>query len=69
MYTKLFHKTSPTKVNRWKTPTQGGKLHSKKSQKVIFILQIQKKIATQTLKLTSKISGYNNPYSLILNIS
>jgi hypothetical protein len=33
--------------NRWKTPTQGGKLHPRKSKKVIF-QQTQKKIAKQT---------------------
>jgi hypothetical protein len=42
-----FHKSTPTKDNRWKTPTQGEKLHPKKSKKVIF-QQTQKKIVTQT---------------------
>jgi hypothetical protein len=42
----LFHKSIPTKDNKWKTPTQGGKLHPRKSKKVIF-QQTQKKIATQ----------------------
>jgi hypothetical protein len=45
--TVSFHKTSPTKDNKWKTPTQGGKLHPRKSKKVIF-QQTQKKIGTQT---------------------
>jgi hypothetical protein len=31
IYTIYFHKSSPTKNNRWKTPTQGGKLHTRKS--------------------------------------
>jgi hypothetical protein len=46
--TIAFHKSSPIEDNRWKTPTQGGKLDPrKKSKKVIFQLT-QKKIATQT---------------------
>jgi hypothetical protein len=36
IYTISFHKSKPTKDNRWKTPTQGGKLHPRKSKKVIF---------------------------------
>jgi hypothetical protein len=34
-------------IYRWKTPTQGGKLHPRKIKKVIF-QQTPKKIATQT---------------------
>jgi len=44
---KYFHKSSPTKDNRWKTPTQGGKLHHRKSKKVIFLQQTHKKRDTQ----------------------
>ena len=47
IYTISFHKSSPTRDNSWKTPTQGGNLHTRKSKKVIF-QQTQKKIATQT---------------------
>jgi hypothetical protein len=47
IYIISFHKFSPIKDNRWKTATQGGKLHPRKSKKVIF-QQTQKKIATQT---------------------
>jgi hypothetical protein len=47
IYTVSFHKSSPSKDNRWKTPTQGGKLHPRKIKKIIF-QQTQKKIATQT---------------------
>jgi hypothetical protein len=47
IYTISFYKSSPTKDSRWKTPTQGGKLHPRKSKKVIFE-QTQKNIATQT---------------------
>jgi hypothetical protein len=43
-----LHKSSPTKYNRWKTPTQEGKLHPRKSKKVIFFQKTQKKIATRT---------------------
>jgi hypothetical protein len=39
-----FHKSSPTKENRLKMPTQGGKLHPRISKKVIF--KTKKKIAT-----------------------
>ena len=38
--------TNPA-LQRWKTPTQGGKLHYRKSKKVIF-QQSQWKIITQT---------------------
>jgi hypothetical protein len=31
-----FHKTSPSKGDKWKTPTQGGKLHPRNSKKIIF---------------------------------
>jgi hypothetical protein len=48
IYTISLHKSSPTKDNRWKTPTQGGKLHPRKSKKVIF-QQSQKKIHTPPL--------------------
>jgi hypothetical protein len=47
MYTISFHKSSPTKVNRWKTLAQIRKLHPRKSKKVIF-QQTQNKIATQS---------------------
>jgi hypothetical protein len=48
IYTISFYKSSPTKDNKWKTPTQGGKLHPRKTKKVIFFQETQKKIATQT---------------------
>jgi hypothetical protein len=47
IYIISFHTSSPTKNDRWKTPTQGGKLHPRKSKKVIFFQQTQKKIAPQ----------------------
>jgi hypothetical protein len=46
--TKSFHKFSPTKNKRGKTPTLGEKLHPSKSKKLIFFQQTQKKIASQT---------------------
>jgi hypothetical protein len=46
-HTISLHKSSPTKDNRWKTPTHGGKLHPRKSKNIIF-QQTQKKIATQS---------------------
>jgi hypothetical protein len=36
IYTISFHKSSPTKDNRWKTPTQGVTLHPRKGKKVIL---------------------------------
>ena len=57
--TKIFHdkikfaqylSTNPVlqKLMHKKMPTQGGKLHPRKSKKVIFFQQTQKKIARQT---------------------
>jgi hypothetical protein len=48
IYTTSFHKSSPTKDNRWKMPTPGGKIQPRKSKKVMFFQQTKKKIATQT---------------------
>jgi hypothetical protein len=31
-----FQKSSPSKDNKWKTPTHGGKLHPRKSKKIVF---------------------------------
>jgi hypothetical protein len=36
IYTISFHKSSPSKNNKGETPAQGGKLHPRKSKKVIF---------------------------------
>jgi hypothetical protein len=36
IYTISSHKSSPTKNNKWKTPTQGGKLQARKIKKLIF---------------------------------
>jgi hypothetical protein len=35
IYTIFFHKSSPTKDNRWKNANTGRKLHPRKSKKVI----------------------------------
>ena len=43
-----FHKSSPTKDNRCKTPTQGKKIYPEKSKKIIVFQQTQKKIGIQT---------------------
>ena len=59
--TVSFHKSSPTKDNRWKTPTQGVKLHPRKSKKVIF----QQTHTNIILPLTRKLTGTNNHFSLI----
>jgi hypothetical protein len=42
-----FYKTSPTKDNKWETPTQGGKLNPRKTKKAIIFQQTQKKTDTQ----------------------
>jgi hypothetical protein len=58
-------KSSPTKDNRWKTPTQGGKLHPRRSKKALFQQTHTNIIPPQTRKLR----GSNNQFSLIfLNI-
>jgi len=48
IFTISSHKYSSTKNNRWKTPTQRGKLHPSKSNKLIVFQLTPKKIATQT---------------------
>jgi hypothetical protein len=35
-FTQSFHKSSPSKENKGKTPTQGGKVCPRKSKKVTF---------------------------------
>jgi hypothetical protein len=65
-FTQSFHKSSPTKDNRWKTPTQGRKLHPRKSNKVIF-QQTQKKIAHKH-NSTSNNKNNRKQQSLFLNI-
>jgi hypothetical protein len=36
IYKLSFHNSSPSKDNKWKIPTQRGKLHPRKGKKVIF---------------------------------
>jgi hypothetical protein len=47
--------------NRWKTPTQGVKLHLRRSKKVIF----QQTHTNIIPPLTRKLIGSNKPFSLI----
>jgi hypothetical protein len=47
--------------NRCKTPTQGGKLHPRKSKKIIF----QQTHTNIIPPLTTKITGSNDHFSLI----
>jgi hypothetical protein len=56
-----FHKSSPTKDNRWKIPTQGVKRHPRRSKKVTFQQTHTNIIPLQTRKLT----GINNHFSII----
>jgi hypothetical protein len=71
IHTISFHKSSPSKDNKGKTPTQGGEICPKKKQESNLSTNIKEdshmnRIAT----LTTKISGSNNYFSLIsLNIS
>jgi hypothetical protein len=46
---KGIYSTNPSlqMIIRWRTPTQGGKLYPRRSKKVIFFQQTQKKIATK----------------------
>ena len=43
-----FHKPSTSKDNEWKTPTKGGKRHTRKSKEVTSFHQTQKKLTTKT---------------------
>jgi hypothetical protein len=55
-----------------KTPTQAGKLHTRKSKKVIFFKQTPKEDSHTDIipTLKTKVTGSNNYYSLIsLNIN
>jgi hypothetical protein len=66
-----FHKSSPTKDNRWNTPTQGGKLHSRKKQENTLSKNSKENNQTNIIPpLTTKIMESNNHFSLIsLNIN
>jgi hypothetical protein len=65
IYTISSHKNSPTKDNRWKTPTEEGKLHPRKSKKIIF-QETQKKMAIQT---ENNIKNKRKQQLLFLNLS
>jgi hypothetical protein len=70
MYTISFHKSSPTKDDRWKTPTQGGKLYPRKKQESNLSTNPKEDSHTNIIPpLTTKITS-NNHFSLIsLNIN
>jgi hypothetical protein len=61
MYSISSHKLSPTKDNRWKTPTQGVKMYPRRSKKVIF----QQTHANIIPPITKKLTGSNNHLSLV----
>jgi hypothetical protein len=73
IYTISLHKFSPSKDNKWKFSTQGGKLHpKKKKQENNFLLTNQKEDSHKNITphLTTKITRSNNHFSLIsLNIN
>jgi hypothetical protein len=58
-----FHKSSPSKESKWKAPTQGRKLHPRKTKK-------EDSHKNTIPLLTTKITRSNNHFSLIpLNIN
>jgi hypothetical protein len=64
----ISHKSSISKDNRWKTPTQGGKLHPRKSKKEIFFQQTKRRKPHK--HNSTSITGSNNHYSFLsLNIN
>jgi hypothetical protein len=40
---KIFPKIQPSSDNKWKTPTQGEKLHPRKSKKIIFFIKSKRR--------------------------
>jgi hypothetical protein len=61
-----FHKSSTPKDNRWKTTTQGGKLHPRKKQESNLSTNPNKDSHTNIIPpLTTKITQSNNHFSLI----
>jgi hypothetical protein len=72
IYTISLHQYSSSKDNKWRTPTQGGKLHPRKSKKIIFFKKTKKKITTKDiiLPLTTKITESKHffPYYLLISM-
>jgi hypothetical protein len=58
----LSHNSSPTKNNRWKTPTQGGKVHARKRKKKLTNQKEDSQVNSFTL-------NRRKHQSLFLNIS
>jgi len=58
-------KSSPTKDKRWKTPTQGGRLHPRKNKNIKLLAANPKEESHTNLipPLTTKITENNNHYS------
>jgi hypothetical protein len=71
IYTISFHKSSPTKDNRWKIPTQGEKLHPRQKQANNLSTNPKEDSHTNIIPpVTIKITVSNNHFSLIsLNIN
>jgi hypothetical protein len=67
IYTVSFHKYSHTKDNKWKTPTQVGKLHRRKKQESSLLSTNPKEDSHTNIipLLTIKITGSNNNLYLI----
>jgi hypothetical protein len=60
--------SSPTKDNRWKTATQGEKLHPRKSKKIFFSNKGKRRL-TQKHNSICKDKNNRKQQSLFFNIS
>jgi hypothetical protein len=63
-----LHKSSPTKDNRCKTPTKGGKIYLRKSRKSTLLSTNSKEDSHRNIipPIKTKITGNNDHYSLFL---
>jgi hypothetical protein len=52
---KQYLSTNPARYNRIKRPIQGGKLHSRKSKKLLFLQQTQRKIAEHLIRVEVRV--------------
>jgi len=64
IYTIYFHKFSLTKDNKRKIPTQGGKLHPRKSKKHHLLSTNQKEVSHTNIiaSITTKIKGNHDHF-------
>jgi hypothetical protein len=71
IHTLSFHKSSPSKDNKGKTPSQGGKLCPRKNQESKSLISLKEYSHKNRIPtLTTEITESNNYFSLIsLNIN